>query len=196
MYKYIFFYAFLIIISVCCSSSKQIALQSDSTAITNFFINEIWDEPDCGEKQITIIQDTIDGLNFFYQWKFKEKVGRFEILDLDEEKKINIPGYKNIKIKAFKYEIATGDDSFQTFNLQPDECCIIILNGIYHFKDYSIIGIKIVNKNGTQYRSSFKYKLIKGQITDIELLSYVPKSGSDAKVDLRKKYPMYFQSPK
>lgn len=43
-----------------CSSAKTSMRQSKDAALVSFFINELWDEPDCGEKQITIRQDTTE----------------------------------------------------------------------------------------------------------------------------------------
>lgn len=174
-----------------CSSAKTSMRQSKDAALVSFFINELWDEPDCGEKQITIRQDTTDGLKYFLQRMVKDKVTSFQLFKFNSNDIFHIAHNKNIKIKPYIYRLATGDDEFPLFPLEENECKSVILNGIYHFKTFSVIVIDIEAERGLGNSALFKYKIQDNKIQDIQLLTYIQNRKKDAKKDLRKKYPMY-----
>ncbi len=191
MKKYIFFLATILFLLESCSSTKPLIKQSEDAALVSFFISELWDEPDCGEKQITIRQDTTDLRKLFYQRLVIEKVSSFQILKFSSEDIIQISNYKNTQIKPYTYRIATGDDTYPMYPLEKNECKSVILNGVYHFKTFSLINITIESESGPGYFATFKYKLKEGKFIEIQLVSYEPNSKNGAKVDLRKKYSMY-----
>lgn len=191
MKKYIFFLATILSLFESCSSAKPLIKQSKDAALVSFFINELWDEPDCGEKQIIIRQDTTDGFRLFFFRLVKEKAESFQTLKFNSNDIFQISNYKNIQIKPYTYKIVTGDDMFPFFPLEKNECASILLSGIYHFKDFSLININIESNSGEGYSASFKYKIKDNKMVDIQLVTYFPNKGNDAKVDLRKKYSMY-----
>lgn len=191
MIKYLIFFATILSLSESCSPAKPLIKQSEDAALVSFFISELWDEPDCGEKQIIIRQDTTDGLKFFIQRLLKERIINFQILKFAPDDIFQISNNKNIQVKPYTYKIVSGDDTFPFFPLKENECKSVLFNGVYQFKTFSVISITIESDSGSRYFATFKYINIDGKINDIELLTYKPNSKNGAKVDLRKKYSMY-----
>lgn len=131
------------------------------------------------------------GLGCFFFRLVKEKVQSFQLLKFNANDIIQFLNNKNTQIKPYTYKIVSGDDMFPLFPLEENECASILLSGIYHFKNFSLINITIESYTRERYSATFKYVLKDNKIGDIQLLTYFPKKENGVKIDLKKKYSMY-----